>query len=95
MIIVTIYEETARKYIQRDEKIKVCIVKELKMDPYYPKHNATMSIFIAILLLQLFAFYVAEIRTPTFKRSNFIVIGNIIRFLIIYHRDITRERPIQ
>ena len=75
MIIVTIYEETARKYIQIDEKIKFCIVKELKRDPYYPKHNATMSIFIAILLLQLFAFYVAKIRTPTFKRSNFIIIG--------------------
>ena len=75
MIIVTIYEETARKYMQIDEKIKFCIVKELKRDPHHPKRNATMSIFIAILLLQLFAFYVAKIRTPTFKRSNFIIIG--------------------
>ena len=37
MIIVTIYEETARKYMQIDEKIKFCIVKELKRDSYYPK----------------------------------------------------------
>ena len=76
MIILTAYDKTARMFIQiDDERIKICIVKELKRDSYYPKRNVTMSIFIAILLLKLLAFYVAKIRTPTFKWSNFIIIG--------------------